>query len=111
MRELKIVLHIDQGDRWPAALGNAGNVMRDHPDAKLRIIANGLAVYAFLGTSDLANRMAEQAAGGVEFQVCANALREHTVEPESLPPYARVVPSGVVAVAEAQADGFAYLKP
>jgi Uncharacterized conserved protein len=47
----------------------------------------------------------------VTFQVCHNALKEHHVEPTALSDFANVVPAGVVALAEAQRDGFAYIKP
>lgn len=108
---LKLVLHVDQTDRWPAALGNVDNLLRDYPDAALRVVANGTAVYLFAGSNDLTERITEYAGKGVTFQLCANSLRSHAVTPASLPDNAVVVPAGVVALAQAHADGFAYVKP
>lgn len=108
---LKLVLHVDQTDRWPAALGNIENLIRDYPNAALRVVANGTAVYPFAGSNDLIKRITEYAGRGVTFQLCANSLRSHAVTPASLPDNAVVVPAGVVALAEAQAAGFTYVKP
>ena len=111
MAELKLVLHVDQADHWPAAFGNLNNLTRDYPDAEIRVVANGAGIYAFVGQSDLREKFDQFAANGVTFQVCRNALKEHHVEPTALPDFANVVPTGVVALAEAQRDGFAYIKP
>jgi intracellular sulfur oxidation DsrE/DsrF family protein len=111
MAELKLVLHVDQADHWPAAFGNLNNLTRDYPDAEIRVVANGAGIYAFVGQSDLREKFDQFAANGVTFQVCHNALKEHHVEPTALPDFANVVPAGVVALAEAQRDGFAYIKP
>ena len=111
MNTIKLVLHVDQADRWPAALNNLTNLTRDYPDAEIRVVANGAGVYAFLGSTDLTTRLAEASGKQVAFQVCANALREHAIDPAHLPGWATVVPAGVVALAEAQNEGFAYVKP
>jgi intracellular sulfur oxidation DsrE/DsrF family protein len=71
MANLKLVLHVDQADRWPTAFGNLNNRTRDYPDAEIRVVANG-----------------------VTFQVRHNALKEHHVEPTALPDFANVVPAG-----------------
>lgn len=111
MAEIKLVLHVDQADHWPAAFGNLNNLTRDYPDAAIRVVANGAGIYAFVGQSDLREKLDKFAAEGVRFQVCRNALKEHHIESVALPNHAEVVPAGVVALAEAQRDGFAYIKP
>lgn len=111
MTTLKLVLHVDQADHWPAAFGNLNNMTRDYPDAEIRVVANGAGIYAFVGQSDLLEKLDKFAAEGVNFQVCHNALKEHHIELTALPDYADVVPAGVAALAEAQRDGFAYIKP
>ena len=111
MKELKIVLHVDEPGRWMAALSNLRNLTRDYPAARVRVVVNGEGIYAFQGTNDLTRRMAGAAGHGVEFQVCENSLRSHRVDAATLPEYVKPVPAGVVALAEAQADGFAYIKP
>jgi intracellular sulfur oxidation DsrE/DsrF family protein len=39
--DIRIVLHVDQADRWPAALANMQNVTRDFPAVQVRGLANG----------------------------------------------------------------------
>ena len=55
--------------------------------------------------------MGEVARLGVRFEACRNALDEKKIAPDSLPSFVKVVPAGVIALAQAQADGFAYIKP
>jgi intracellular sulfur oxidation DsrE/DsrF family protein len=94
MAELKLVLHVDQANHWPAAFGNLNNLTRDYPDAEIRVVANGAGIYAFVGQRDLREKLDQFAANGVTFQVCHNALKEHHVEPTALPDFANVVPAG-----------------
>jgi intracellular sulfur oxidation DsrE/DsrF family protein len=42
---------------------------------------------------------------------CHNALMEKQISPALLPGFVRVVPAAVVALAESQYAGFAYVKP
>src|ERR1019366_4246866 len=69
MSELKLVLHVDQADHWPAAFGNLNNLTRDYPDAEIHVVANGAGIYAFVGQSDLREKFDQFAANGVTFQV------------------------------------------
>ena len=110
-RSLKIVLHVSDPDGWPPALSNAKNLAAQHPSIRVRIVTDGGGVYALQGTNDLTALMAAVAKGGVQFEACHNALDEKKIAPSSLPPFVRVVPAGVIALAQAQADGYAYVKP
>ncbi len=109
--ELKIVFHVNWADRWQATITNLRNLTRGYPDAKVRVVANGFGALVFQGDNEQSRALAELAEKGVEFQVCQNALRERGMEASTLPAYARVVPAGVVALAEAQREGYAYVKP
>lgn len=110
-RAMKIVLHVSDPDGWPPALSNARNLSQKYPAVKVRVIADGGGVYAFQGSNDLAAAMASTAKAGVEYQACHNALDEKRIAAASLPAFVKVVPAGVIALAESQADGFAYIKP
>lgn len=111
MSDLKLVLHVSEADRWHAALGNLVNLtaLDDVPD--VRVVVNGSAVYVLQGEHDQLSHMAKAAAKGVVFQVCQNSLKAHDIPEKALPEWAATVPNGVVALAEAQRDGFAYVKP
>lgn len=110
-RPLKIVFHISDADGWGPAFSNVRNMVAQHPDAKLRLVVDGSGVYLLQGASDLTPLFAKYAADGVEFQACHNALTEKKIDPASVPRGVKVVPAGVVALAESQRDGYAYIKP
>ena len=105
------MLHVSDPDGWPPALSNAKNLAAQHPSIRVRIVTDGGGVYGLQGTNDLSALMAAVAKGGVQFEACHNALDEKKIAPASLPPYVKVVPAGVIALAQAQADGYAYVKP
>ncbi len=108
---LKIVLHVSDPDGWPPALSNAKNLAAQHPEIRVRIVTDGGGVYSLQGGNNLTALMADVARGGVQFEACHNALDEKKIAPASLPPFVKVVPAGVIALAQAQAEGFAYIKP
>lgn len=108
---LKFVLHVSAADSWPAALSNVKNLSAQHPEAKLRVIADGSGVYLYQGSTNLTPIFQKYSGLGVEFQACHNALDEKHISPASLPSFIQVVPSGVVAIAKSEYDGYAYIKP
>lgn len=110
-RPLKIVLHVSEADAWPAALSNARNLSGKYPAVKVRVIADGSGVYGYQGSNDVVIAMAATAKAGVEYQACNNALDEKKIPVSSMPPFVKVVPAGVISLAESQAEGFAYVKP
>jgi uncharacterized protein len=110
-RPLKIVFHVSDPDGWGPALSNVRNMVAQRPDAKLRLVVDGPGVYLLQGVSDLTPLFAKYAAAGVEFQACHNALNEKQIDPATVPRGVKVVPAGVVALAEAQQEGYAYIKP
>ncbi|WP_295446945.1 DsrE family protein [uncultured Thiodictyon sp.] len=110
-RALKIVLHVSAPDGWPPALSNAKHLAAQYPSIQVRIVTDGGGVYGLQGSSNLTSLMEEVARLGVRVEACRNALEEKKIAPDSLPAFVKVVPAGVVALAQAQADGFAYIKP
>ena len=110
-RALKIVFHVSDGDGWPVAFSNVRNMTALDPQAKLRVVVDGAGVYILAGPNDMTSLFAKYAAAGVEFQACHNALTEKKIPAASVPAGVKVVPAGVIALAEAQYDGYAYIKP
>lgn len=109
--DFKVVLHAGQEQNWAYVASNLSNLTREWPRAAIRVVVDGSAVYSLQGDNDLTAKLAEAAAAGVEFQVCTNALRDHAIDPTSIPDFAQVVVGGVVALVEAQRAGYAYVKP
>jgi len=107
--DFRVVLHAGQEQNWPYVLSNLKNLTAEWPNARIRVVVDGSAVYTLQGSSDQLTDLA--AAAGVEVHVCPNALREHQIDPDSIPPYALTNLGGVVALVQAQLEGFAYVKP
>lgn len=110
-RALKIVFHVSDADGWPAAFSNVRNMTVLDPQAKLRVVADGGGVYMLAGANDMTPLFARYVAAGVEFQACHNALTEKKIPAASVPAGVKVVPAGVIALAESQYEGYAYIKP
>lgn len=108
---LKIVLHVSDPDGMLPALSNVKNLAAQGPSVKLRVVVDGSGVYMLQGNTNITPLFQKYADLGVEFQACHNALGEHHIAPASLPRGIKVVPMGVLALAEAQASGYAYVKP
>ena len=109
--DFKVVLHAAQEQNWPYVLSNLTNLAREWPQARVRVVIDGSAVYSLQGQNDFTTKLGQVAAPGVEFQVCRNALHDHAIDPATIPSYIKVVPGGVPALVAAQVEGFAYVKP
>jgi intracellular sulfur oxidation DsrE/DsrF family protein len=106
----KVVLHASQESHWAYILANLRNLEESHPQAKLRVVADGTSVYTLVGENSITNELTKLAAG-FEFQVCPNALQEHQIDPSTIPSFASTSIGGVVALVVANQDGFVYVKP
>ena len=109
--DFKVVLHAAEEQNWQYVLSNLRNLTQEWPHAHLRVVVDGSAVYNLQGENNLTTELAKMAAAGVEVQVCPNALREHQIDPSTIPSYAQITLGGVVALVMAQHEGFAYVKP
>ncbi len=116
MTNYDLCVHVDQND--PALLGlalnNIANYMAALPDETFRVclVANGPAVQLFKsGATPHDARVADLAAKGVTFSMCANALKAFNVGKDALINGCEVVPAGVVELVRLQRAGFAYIKP
>ena len=109
--DFKVVLHAAEEQNWPYVLSNLRNLTQEWPRAHLRVVVDGTAVYTLQGENNLTAELAKLDAAGVEVHVCPNALREHQIDPATIPSYAQTSLGGVVALVLAQHEGFAYVKP
>lgn len=113
MGELKVLFHVNEPERWPRALLNISNFIKDvgRGNAEIEVVANGAAVKSYLAGDKLIQEMAGVAEWGVKFVACRNALRMHSLEESKLPSFVTVVPAGITEIAKKQAGGYAYIKP
>ena len=106
-----VVFHVSDDDHWPYALSNLENLAATHPAARIRVVVDGTGVYALQGPSDVVARLAPLAEKGVILEVCPNALRDHEIAVTAKPAFASTSLGGVIALATAQREGYAYIKP
>jgi intracellular sulfur oxidation DsrE/DsrF family protein len=109
--DFKVVLHAAEEQNWQYVLSNLRNLTEEWPEAHLRVVVDGSAVLNLQGGNSITNELTKLAAAGVEMQVCPNALKEHQIDPATIPTYAQTTLGGVVALVLAQREGFVYVKP
>ena len=110
-RPLKIVLHVSDADGWPPSAVERAQPLAEVSGRESARRRGRRRVYGYQGSNDLVSAMAATAKSGVEYQACNNALDEKKIPVASLAPFVKVVPAGVIALAESQAEGYAYVKP
>ena len=116
---MKILLHVDEPEKWKLALENAGNALKEAErigqDFIIEIVANSAAVKYLKqetakseGLFDTIDQLATQA---VRFMACRNAMNSNGLRESDMIPFVNIVPAGVVEIAQRQNDGYAYIKP
>lgn len=113
---LNSVFHVDELAKLKLTLGNMRNYItwcRENAVAfKLHLIANGEAVLGFSSHNPLHGQAIAALQGdGAQFFVCRNAMGNFNVAETDLLCDVAIVPTGVVALAQRQQAGFAYIMP
>ena len=116
--ETKTVYHINDSTVAGLAMNNIKNQMSADPEAKIIVVAHGKGVDFLLdGAADKNGNPyniteEELMAKGVQFRVCNNTLVSRKIDPKTVIPGAKIVPSGVAELAKLQAkEGYVYIKP
>lgn len=127
--KLKLIIHVNEPERWLIALGNITNFLDDVGDenAEVIVVANGAGVKGYVGKpektdiqgeacviGDLAaniETMKDLSKRGVVFTACSKALKAQGIKIEELPEFIKVIPAGMTEMTKRQMEGFAYIKP
>jgi NitT/TauT family transport system ATP-binding protein len=96
---MKILLHAPTAGALGRARANLRNLLRDHPAAEIRIIANAEAVAAALTAPD--------AEADRYLSLCENTLRSRGLQAG---PGAPTVPNAMHAIAMLQQQGWIYIR-
>ena len=118
-KQVKVVYQMSEGlDQAVRMMSNLRNHLNGAPGTKIVVVAFGYGIDFLLeGAKDGRGNtfdapVAALAADGVEFRACGNTLTARRISPTSLLLEAKVVPAGVVEVANLQFnEGYAYIKP
>ncbi|MBB5337289.1 DsrE family protein [Pectinatus brassicae] len=113
---LKVVIHIDEFDKWQMVINNIKNFIADVGDngGKIAVVVNGAAVNISLSKTDkgILTEMEKLTKKHIQWYFCKNALVGNGIDFKSLPEYIIVVPAGITKLIELQnKEGFAYIKP
>ena len=99
-------------------MNNIKNHLSADTGAKIVVVTHGKGIDFLLdGAADAKGNpynisVEELQAKGVEFRVCNNTLVSRKIDPKTVLPGAKIVPSGVAELAKVQAkEGYVYVKP
>lgn len=112
---MKIILHVNELNRWHMAIGNIQNLLNLDPTVELEMLVHGEAIINY--TKEKANALKEYellkelSEKGVVFTACNNTLKKLDISNEELCEFVKVVPAGVMELAQKQSEGFHYIKP
>ncbi len=113
---LKVVIHIDELDKWQMVINNIKNFIADIGDysSKIVVVANGAAVKILLNknSSNLLSEIERLAEKHVQWYFCKNALVGNDIDIKLIPESITVVSAGITRLVELQnKECFAYIKP
>ena len=117
-RQAEVVYHIDDSQRAISMLRNIVNHHRAAPKVKIVVVALSRGVdFLVDGAKDDRGNSYDALIDpliteGVEFRVCNDTLEARKIDPTTLLPDVKQVPSGVAEIARMQIEeGAAYIKP
>ncbi|MDA8335890.1 MAG: DsrE family protein [Peptococcaceae bacterium] len=110
---LKTVVHVNETGKWPVAIANVVNLIKDVgvDHVRVALLANGVAVEVFRQGNEIAAPLERLAEQGVEVLACRNSLRSLNMEDGELPGFIKVVPAGITELVRRQQEGWAYVRP
>lgn len=107
---MKIILHINELEKWPTVVQNAKNTLTSGMHVDLVILANGGAVQV-LKDSTMMTTLKELVEASVVIRMCQRSLTTFEFDETDLPSFVRVVPVGMIELALLQTQGYSYIKP
>jgi intracellular sulfur oxidation DsrE/DsrF family protein len=118
MERLKVLFHVNEKEKWTAALGNITNLIKDVGEGSVDVLvlANGPSVAAYADAEKI-ETMEGLSEKGVKFLACRNSLKKMCsdrvicIDENNLPPFVGVVPAGITEIIKRQHEGYAYVKP
>ena len=111
MEKLKVLFHVDEMEKWKLTLANINNFLNGTKDSDILVVANAVAVKGYIPNFELFETIEELHKRGVVFSACNNALKGNDISPEEVREFVKIVPAGVIEIAEKQMEGYAYIRP
>lgn len=115
---MRILLHINQPERWNALESNLKNLIRakrkTHSDLEIEVVVMGEAIQQLVDNSEnssLKSSLQNTVNAGVTIAGCHNSLNRFKIRKEEIFSFIKIVPAGIIEIAEKEEAGFAYVKP
>ncbi|OBU16859.1 hypothetical protein AYY19_14565 [Photobacterium aquimaris] len=112
---MKILIHVNQVERWEIALNNVKNIIAMDNAATIELALNGETPAQVTSTMLAQNKQTEIINDflhqNVMITVCHHSLTALAISPKQLLNGIEIVPSGAYEIALRQHQGFGYLKP
>lgn len=112
---MKVILHVNEKDRWDMAIGNIHNLLKLDPELVIEMLVHGEAIVNLekktsksLGIYDDLEELSRK---GVKFAACNNTMKKMNLDKNEMCDFVTVVPAGVMELIKKQNEGYSYVKP
>jgi intracellular sulfur oxidation DsrE/DsrF family protein len=111
----KVIFQVSDADpkKWSLALYNAANVQEDlgKQNVSIEIVAYGPGIGMLKADAEIANRVLDAMANGVEVVACENTMMNLHLTRDDMISRIGFAKAGVVEIMKRQQEGYAYIKP
>ena len=111
----QIVFHISENSpqQWQIALNNAMSFQRNlgKDNTQVEIVANGPGLNMLKLESQVADRVAQALDLSIDVVACGETMKNTKVTGADLIGGVRVVPGGIIEIADRQRAGWSYIRP
>ncbi|WP_290033152.1 DsrE family protein [Ligilactobacillus cholophilus] len=114
---MKILLHIDQTERWNAVLSNLKNMInakKTHPDLKVEVVVTGDAIQNLIlnkAEIEFCENLKKATDADFDIMGCHNSMNRFNLAEKDIFSFVKIVPAGLLEIAEKENAGWAYVKP
>ncbi|MGL4740020.1 MAG: DsrE family protein [Sarcina sp.] len=112
---MKIILHLNELQKWNLAFGNIQNILKAEPQSELEILIHSEPLKNLTIKNakelNLYNQLEDFSKKGVVIAACNNTMNAFSLTKDDMCPFVTIVPAGVVELAKKQEEGFSYIKP
>ena len=105
---MKVILHVNEKDRWDMAIGNIHNLLKLDPELVIEMLVHGEAISKSIGIYDDLEDLSRK---GVKFAACNNTMKKMNLDKNEMCDFVTVVPAGVMELVKKQNEGYSYVKP
>lgn len=112
---MKVILHVNEKDRWNMAIGNIHNLLKLDQELVIEMLVHGEAIVNLeekvsksLGIYDDLKGLSKK---GVKFAACNNTMQKMKIDKKEMCDFVTVVPAGVMELIKKQNEGYSYVKP